>query len=111
MFLIRSQKMWLLKRISVKLILKLTAVVASLVLMLAVLRHKTGWRNTYSWLEITDADGNPEAACNCSAILQGDQEEIEKAKILAIAQEFQKAVQIPDEYYIKAIEDCRSVPP
>lgn len=105
--------MWPLKRISLKLILKLAAVVAFLG-MLAVLRHKTDWRNTYmfhySWLEITDADGNPEAACNCSAILQGDQEEIEKAKILAVRQDFQKAVQIPDEYYVNATQDCRSVP-
>lgn len=106
-------KMRLLKRISLKLMLKLTAVVASLG-MLVILRHKTGWRNIYmfhySWLEITDADGNPEAVCNCSAILQGDQEEIEKAKILAVTQEFQKTVQVPDEYYINATQDCRSAP-
>lgn len=105
--------MWLLKRISLRLILKLTAVVA-FVVMLTVLRHKIDWRNTYmlhsNWLEITDADGNPEALCNCSAILQGDQEEIEKNKILAITQKFQKAIQIPDEYYINAAKDCRSVP-
>lgn len=105
--------MWLLKRLSLKLTLKLIVVMASLG-MFVVLRHKTGWRNTsmfhYSWLEITDADGDPEAVCNCSAVLQGDLEEIEKAKILAITQEFQKAVQIPDEYYVKATQDCRSVP-
>lgn len=116
MFFIRSQKgkeMWLLKRISLKLMLKLAAVVASLG-MLAVLRHKTGWRNTYTfrydWLQITDADGNPEAACNCSAVLQGDQVEIEKAKILGFTKEFQKAVHIPDEYYLNATQNCRSVP-
>uniref|UniRef100_H3DEF4 Glucosaminyl (N-acetyl) transferase 3, mucin type n=1 Tax=Tetraodon nigroviridis TaxID=99883 RepID=H3DEF4_TETNG len=51
---------------------------------------------------------NPEAACNCSAVLQGDQEEIEKAKILAITEAFQKSVQIPDEYYLSATENCRS---
>lgn len=105
--------MWPLKRISLKLILKLTTVVASLG-MLVVLRHKIGWRNTYmfhyGWLEITDADGNPEAACNCSAILQGDQEEIEKAKVLAIMKDFQKAIHTPDEYYVNATQDCRSVP-
>lgn len=104
--------MWLLKRLSLKLTLKLIVVMASLG-MFAVLRHKPGWRNTsmfhYSWLEITDADGNPEAVCNCSAVLQGDWEEIEKAKILAITQEFQEAVQIPDEYYVNATQDCRSV--
>lgn len=105
--------MWLLKRIHRKLILKLTVVVASFG-MLNLLRHHTDWGTAYmfhtSWLEITDADGNPEAVCNCSAILQGDQEEIEKTKILAITQEFQKSVHIPDEYYFNATQDCRSVP-
>lgn len=105
--------MWFVKRISLKLILKLTAAVAFLG-MLVLLKHKTGWRNAYmfyyNWLEISDADGNPEAACNCSAVLQGDQEEIEKAKILAITEAFQKSVQIPDEYYLSATENCRSAP-
>lgn len=105
--------MMLLKRISLKLMLKLTSVVALLGLLM-VLRQNTGWRNSYfsayRWLEITDADGNSEAVCNCSAILQRDQEEIEKAKTLAITRQFQKTIQIPDEYYINATQDCRSVP-
>lgn len=103
----------LLKRLSLKLMLKLTAVVA-LMGMFVVLRQNTVWTHHYmsgySWLEITDADGNPEAVCNCSAILQRDQEEIEKAKTLAITRQFQKTIQIPDEYYINATRDCRSVP-
>lgn len=105
--------MWLLKRLSLKLALKLSAVMASLG-MFAVLSHKTGWRKTSMFhhrsLEITDADGNPEAVLNCSAFLQGNQEEVEKSKILAITQAFQKTVQIPDEYYVNATQDCRSVP-
>lgn len=105
--------MWLLNRISLKLMLRLT-VAASFLGFLVVLRHKTGWRNpymfSYSWLEVTDADGNPEAACNCSAILQGDEEEIEKTKMLAITRTFQKSVQIPDEYYPNLTKDCRCAP-
>lgn len=105
--------MWLLKRITLKLMLMLTFGVAFLA-MLAILRHKKDWTKTlmfsYSWLEITDADGNPEALCNCSAILQGDKEEIEKAKILGIRQDFQKTIQIPDEKYIEATQDCRCGP-
>lgn len=105
--------MWLLKYIKLKLMLKLTVVVASLGI-LGVLRHTTSWRNTYMfryrWLEITDADGNMDAVCNCSAILLRDQEEIEKVKILAIRRDFQKTIQVPDEYYVNATQDCRSVP-
>lgn len=103
----------LLKRISLKLMVRLTYLLAFMG-MLVVLKQKTGWGNTYmssySWLGISDADGNPEAVCNCSAILQRDQEEIEKAKTLAITRQFQKAIQIPDEFYMNATRDCRSVP-
>lgn len=105
--------MWLLKRVTLKVMLMLTFAVAFLG-MLSIFRYKKGWTKTfmfsYRWLEITDADGNPEAVCNCSAILQGDNEEIEKAKILGIRQDFQKSIQIPDEYYVNASQDCRYVP-
>lgn len=105
--------MWLPKRISLKLILKLSAVVAS-VGMLALLSQKTGWRGSslfqHHRLAFTNADGNPEAACNCSAVLQGDEEEIEKSKILGLTKAFQEALQIPDEYYINATQDCRCGP-
>ncbi|XP_056888776.1 beta-1,3-galactosyl-O-glycosyl-glycoprotein beta-1,6-N-acetylglucosaminyltransferase 3-like isoform X2 [Takifugu flavidus] len=103
--------MWLLKYIKLKLMLKLTVVVASLGI-LVVLRHTTSWRTThmfsYSWLEITDDDVNMDAVCNCSAILLRDQEEIEKVKILAIRRDFQKTIQVPDEYYVNATQDCRN---
>ncbi|XP_071385591.1 beta-1,3-galactosyl-O-glycosyl-glycoprotein beta-1,6-N-acetylglucosaminyltransferase-like [Centroberyx affinis] len=62
---------------------------------------------TNSWLEYTDADGNPEDVCNCSAILQGDKEALQQAKLLTITKDFQKSVQIPDEYYVNATKDCR----
>lgn len=105
-------KMWLLKRITLKLMLKLTVVVVSMGI-LVVLRHTTSWRNTYifsySWLEITDTDGNMDAVCNCSAILLRDQEEIEKVKMLAIRRDFQKTIEVPDEYYVNVTRDCRSV--
>lgn len=63
----------------------------------------------YSWLEYTDADGGPEKVCNCSAILQGEREALEQAKLLTISKDFHKSVQIPDEYYINATQDCRCV--
>lgn len=106
-------KMWLLKYIKLKLMLKLAVVVASLGI-LVVLRHTASWTNTYMfsyrWLEITDADGNMYATCNCSAVLLRDQEEIEKVKMLAIRRDFQMTIQVPDEYYVNATRDCRCVP-
>ncbi|KAM4615896.1 beta-1,3-galactosyl-O-glycosyl-glycoprotein beta-1,6-N-acetylglucosaminyltransferase-like [Polymixia lowei] len=62
---------------------------------------------SYSWLEYTYTDFSPEDVCNCSAILQGEPEALEKAKLLTITKDFQKSVQIPDEYYINATKDCR----
>ncbi|XP_049907436.1 beta-1,3-galactosyl-O-glycosyl-glycoprotein beta-1,6-N-acetylglucosaminyltransferase-like [Epinephelus moara] len=92
------------------LLLKLTAVLASL-WMISLLSHpKIGWHPTYilrySWLEYEDADGSPESVCDCSAILQGDMEAVEQAKLLTITKDFKKSVQIPDEYYIHATKDC-----
>uniref|UniRef100_A0A3B3CWV5 Glucosaminyl (N-acetyl) transferase 3, mucin type n=1 Tax=Oryzias melastigma TaxID=30732 RepID=A0A3B3CWV5_ORYME len=60
----------------------------------------------YDWLEYTD-DGSPESECNCSSILEGDQEALDKAKVLTITREFQKRVKIPNEYYVNATKDCK----
>lgn len=102
-----------LKCLSLKLLLKLTVVVVSLWMLILLSQPKTGRDPasifSYSWLDYTDADGSPEAACDCSAILGGEKEEIEKAKILSITTDFRKSVQIPDEYYINATQDCRCV--
>lgn len=105
--------MWPLRCISLKLVLKLTVVVVSLWSITLLSLHKTGWGHTYifsyGWLDYSDDDGDPEAVCNCSAILQGDTDEIEKAKMLSISRNFRRSVQIPDEYYINATQDCRCV--
>lgn len=63
----------------------------------------------YRWLEYTDADGGPEKVCNCSAILKGDIEALEQTKILKITKDFQKRINIPNEYYINATQDCTCV--
>ncbi|XP_070760955.1 beta-1,3-galactosyl-O-glycosyl-glycoprotein beta-1,6-N-acetylglucosaminyltransferase-like [Enoplosus armatus] len=103
--------MRLLKRSWLQLLLKLTVAMGSLGMLFLLSRPKTGWDPTYilrySWLEYTDADGSPEKVCNCSAILQGEREALEQAKILAITKDFHKSVQIPNEYYINATQDCR----
>ncbi|CAB1444489.1 unnamed protein product, partial [Pleuronectes platessa] len=69
-----------------------------------------GWNPSsvlrYSWLEYTDSDDSPEKVCNCSAILQGEREALEQAKLLTITKDFHKSVHIPDEHYVNATEDC-----
>lgn len=66
------------------------------------------YRLRYSSLDYTD-DNSPENACNCSGIVQGDPKVLEQAKLLIITKEFHKRIQIPDEYYINATQDCRYV--
>lgn len=93
-------------------LLKITIVLGSL-WILSLLGTKTGLGPTYSprynFLDYTDADSGPEKVCNCSAILQGDTEELEQAKLLTISKDFRKSVRIPDEYYVNATQDCRFV--
>ncbi|XP_019131558.2 beta-1,3-galactosyl-O-glycosyl-glycoprotein beta-1,6-N-acetylglucosaminyltransferase [Larimichthys crocea] len=106
------QVMRLLRRRRLKLLLKLTVVLGSLWMLYLLGWPRTGWRleATYSlrhsWLEYTDDDGGPEKVCNCSAILQGEREALDQAKLLSITKDFQKNVRIPDEYYINATQDC-----
>lgn len=105
--------MRILRRRQLKLLLKLTVVLGSLWMLYLPGWPRTGWSPTYSlrhsWLEYTDDDGGPEKVCNCSAILQGEREALDQAKLLSITKDFQKSVRIPDEYYINATQDCRCV--
>lgn len=103
-----SKIMRLLRRGLLSLLLKLNVVLGSLwmISLLNELRTDRSFKN--SWWEYTDADGGLEKECNCSAILQGETEALEKATILALAKDFRKSVQIPDEYYINATKDCRN---
>ncbi|KAM9360684.1 beta-1,3-galactosyl-O-glycosyl-glycoprotein beta-1,6-N-acetylglucosaminyltransferase-like [Symphorus nematophorus] len=102
--------MRLLRLCHLRLLLKLTVVLGSLWTLTILNRPKTVWDPTYilrySWYEYTEADGSPEDLCNCSAILQGDREALEQAKLLTITKDFQKSVRIPNEYYITATQDC-----
>lgn len=100
--------MRLLKRGRLSLLFKLTVFLGSLWMFSVLNELRTDWSLTYSWWEYTDVDGGPEKECNCSAILQGDTEALEKAKLLAITQDFRKSVEIPDEFYINAAKDCRN---
>eukprot|EP00064_Thunnus_orientalis_P006439 superscaffoldBa00000669_g6457 len=103
--------MRLLKRGRWQLLLKLTVVLGSLLILSLLSGSKTGWDPVYTlrynWLDYTDADGGPEKVCNCSAILEGDREALDQAKLLTITKDFRKSVQIPDKYYINATKDCR----
>uniref|UniRef100_A0A8C6Q4F1 Beta-1,3-galactosyl-O-glycosyl-glycoprotein beta-1,6-N-acetylglucosaminyltransferase n=1 Tax=Nothobranchius furzeri TaxID=105023 RepID=A0A8C6Q4F1_NOTFU len=104
--------MRLLKRGSRLLFLKLSIGLGSL-WMLYLASHLdtdkvSGFTRSHSWLEYTDEDGGPEKVCNCSGILQRDQESLEQAKLLTLTKTFRKRIQIPDEFYINETRDCRN---
>ncbi|KAL3987150.1 beta-carotene 15,15'-dioxygenase [Sarotherodon galilaeus] len=90
---------------------KFSAVLGSLWILFLLSQLKTGkspaYILKYQWLVYTDEDESPEKVCNCSAILQGEKEALLQAKLLTITKDFQKVIQIPDEYYINATQDCR----
>lgn len=93
--------------------LKLTFALGSLWMLFLVLQTQsplsTDLIHSNNWLEYRDYDFGPERVCNCSAIQEGDKEELLEAKLLTITKEFQKNIQIPDEYYINETKDCRCV--
>ncbi|XP_065807539.1 beta-1,3-galactosyl-O-glycosyl-glycoprotein beta-1,6-N-acetylglucosaminyltransferase-like [Labrus bergylta] len=95
-----------------RLFMKLSLVLGSLWIYVLLDHPKAAWDPTYrlmyGWLEYTDDDGGPVKVCNCSAILDGEREAREQAKLLTITKDFHKSVQIPDEYYINATQDCRN---
>ncbi|XP_073322849.1 beta-1,3-galactosyl-O-glycosyl-glycoprotein beta-1,6-N-acetylglucosaminyltransferase-like [Pagrus major] len=101
--------MKLLKRGWLLWLLKLSVVLGSLWMLLSF--TKTSWNPTfslsYSRLEYTDFDGDPEKMCDCSEILRGEREALEQAKLLTITKTFKDSTRIPDEYYINATKDCR----
>ncbi|XP_041856638.1 beta-1,3-galactosyl-O-glycosyl-glycoprotein beta-1,6-N-acetylglucosaminyltransferase-like isoform X2 [Melanotaenia boesemani] len=94
------------------LLLRITVVVGSLWMIFLVSQLDNGWTSArfleYSWLEYADDDGSPEKEYNCPAILLGEREAVEQAKILTITKHFRKSIQIPDDYYINATQDCRA---
>lgn len=96
---------------NLQLLLKLTGAVALLWMFIELMQRQPGWNPSYifsySWLDYID--DAPELAYSCSEILQGNAEEIEKAKFLSMKRDFRKSVQIPDEDYISATKDCRCV--
>lgn len=103
------------RRLSLPFLLEIAAVLGSLWMLALLCQPQTAWNPSYifsyGWLDYAgdDDDGSPESACDCVAILGGDAEEIEKAKLLSLSRDFHKSVQIPDEYYINATQDCRCV--
>ena len=108
-----SPTMRLLRPGRFRLLLTLTIALGSLWILSLLTGSKPGWNPSsvlrYSWLEYTDSDDSPEKVCNCSAILQGEREALEEAKLLTITKDFHKSVQIPDEHYMNATQDCRCV--
>ncbi|XP_019733644.1 beta-1,3-galactosyl-O-glycosyl-glycoprotein beta-1,6-N-acetylglucosaminyltransferase [Hippocampus comes] len=94
--------------------LKLAALLATLC-MLSLISGilKVGWNPTpgilgrYTWLDYDDDDDSPEKACNCSAILRGERQALEQAKLLTLTKDFRKRLSVPDQFYVNATKDCR----
>ncbi|XP_037536007.1 beta-1,3-galactosyl-O-glycosyl-glycoprotein beta-1,6-N-acetylglucosaminyltransferase [Nematolebias whitei] len=103
--------MRLLKRGCLQILLKLTVALGSLCTLYLVGQRNTGgalgFIQRHSWLEYTDDDGGSEKVCNCSAIMQREQEALEQAKLLTMTRDFHKKIKIPDEFYINETQDCR----
>ncbi|XP_053726467.1 beta-1,3-galactosyl-O-glycosyl-glycoprotein beta-1,6-N-acetylglucosaminyltransferase isoform X1 [Synchiropus splendidus] len=87
-------------------LLKLCLVLGAMWLLLSLLNAGKNliFLRSYSTLNYTDEC--LEKDCSCSAILEGDMEAVAQAKLLTIVTEFRKKIHIPDEYYIKATNDC-----
>ncbi|KAM9810897.1 beta-1,3-galactosyl-O-glycosyl-glycoprotein beta-1,6-N-acetylglucosaminyltransferase [Neosynchiropus ocellatus] len=87
-------------------LLKLSLVLVAIWVLLSLLNAGKNliFRRSYSSLNYTDEC--LEKDCSCSAILAGDVEAVARAKLLTIVTDFRKKIQIPDEYYIKATNDC-----
>ncbi|XP_076845206.1 beta-1,3-galactosyl-O-glycosyl-glycoprotein beta-1,6-N-acetylglucosaminyltransferase-like [Brachyhypopomus gauderio] len=59
----------------------------------------------YSWLEFREGE-TPEDVCQCNKVLQGDQEEIERAKVLTITKTFKNQTHVSDKSYVEQTRDC-----
>ena len=59
----------------------------------------------YSWLEFGD-DETSFGNCDCKKIIEGDSEEIERAKIQAITRTFKNKTRVTDEQYVQLAKDC-----
>lgn len=89
-------------------LLLFTAAVGSLWLTTGLFRNS--WNPAvlvFDLLDYVDAERGMAPACDCASILEGDAEEIEKAKLLMLHRDFPKSVRISDEDYINATQDCQ----
>ncbi|XP_006009164.1 beta-1,3-galactosyl-O-glycosyl-glycoprotein beta-1,6-N-acetylglucosaminyltransferase [Latimeria chalumnae] len=60
---------------------------------------------SYSHLELTEK--SPEHPINCTLIINGDEEEIQKSKIMTISVDFKKRPQLTANDYIEMTKDCQ----
>lgn len=82
----------------------LTITVVMVVLALLRIQFKSGPKSSNLLF-----DGNSQSEYNCSEILHGNVEEIEKTKLLLSSTDFRQKVLHPDDHYIKAAQDCKCV--
>lgn len=93
-----------------KLLLLFMAAIASLWLITGYNPCHDSWNSpllVFDLLDYVNTDRGMASACDCASILEGDTEEIEKAKLLMLHKDFHKSVRISDEDYISATQDCQ----
>ncbi|XP_060786696.1 beta-1,3-galactosyl-O-glycosyl-glycoprotein beta-1,6-N-acetylglucosaminyltransferase-like isoform X1 [Neoarius graeffei] len=78
--------------------------VCVLILLVSLIIYEKSKMN-YKSLMFRD-DETPEDECDCKKILQGDIDEIKRAKILTITKSFKNITRITDEQYVKQTKDC-----
>lgn len=72
--------------------------------LVSLIVHKKAQTN-YKSLMFRD-DETPEDICDCKKILQGEADEITRAKIMTITKTFKNITRITNEQYVKETEDC-----
>lgn len=92
------------RRFSLKLLLKIVVILASLWMFTLVRSPQSKWNPSYFL-----TDGVPGSSCDCLKVLSGDDDEIEKAKLLSIRRDYRTKVQVTDDFYINATQDCTCV--
>ncbi|XP_047446978.1 beta-1,3-galactosyl-O-glycosyl-glycoprotein beta-1,6-N-acetylglucosaminyltransferase-like [Mugil cephalus] len=88
-----------------RLLLKLTCVLGLLLMLLLLCRPKTDQSPAHT---LRHEHRAVKQTYNCPAILKGEREALDEAKLLSISKEFRRSTKIPDAYYINATQNCRN---
>ncbi|XP_067109786.1 beta-1,3-galactosyl-O-glycosyl-glycoprotein beta-1,6-N-acetylglucosaminyltransferase-like [Osmerus mordax] len=63
-------------------------------------------RHQDTWWDYDDADLSSKGTCNCDAILRGEPEAVEQAKLLSFERLFRKRTRISDNHFFNVSQGC-----